>query len=219
MGKAILAMVLLVAWVGSATASPVYIQSPASTFYQQTENSPCVVGNASCKSPALWDYALISDFATGAPGTTEYTDALSPWYSFAQLASILGISGDSGAFVVGVDVNWAGDAPETLTKFEIYQQGVTGPIYSLSDPFTFVYTNNGNGYSDALIYSNALFTAGFPIFEGNSYQFKVSYTGRDGQEQFFLINTSAPPPTVPDGGSSLLLMGLGLAGLRMWKKR
>ena len=33
------------------------------------------------------------------------------------------------------------------------------------------------------------------------------------------MNFSAPPQSVPDAGSSLLLLGIGLAGLRAWRKR
>ena len=162
-------------------ATPIYIQSPATTLYQQTTNSPCVVGNESC-SGAL-PYAHINDFLVGGGGTTNYTDALSPVYTFAQLAGVLGIAGSSGAFIVGVDVNWAGDHPpqELLTEFDIFVDGVVR--YSLGAPFEFVYTANGNGWSDALIYQNAALAA-FPLLAGHTYQFNVSLTqGADGQEQ------------------------------------
>jgi hypothetical protein len=205
-----LALVALLApWAGTAAASPIFIQSPASTFYQQTQNSPCVIGDESCKGALLYTHLALPAYTPG--GAKDYADVPSPVYSFADLAGPLQIAGTSGAFIVGVDVNWAGNhAGETLTRFDILVDGVT--LYNLAAPFQYAYSNNGNGYSDALIYQNSAL-AGFPISTGHTYQFILtSINGGDGLEEYFLINTASPPPVVPEP-ASMVLLGTGLVGL------
>ena len=202
--KTLVAAAGLVALTSPAFGAILSIEDPASTSYQQTENSPCVIGNNSCKNNGF-DYTLIPNNAT--------YDLLSPVYSYQDIFDIV----NSTSFIVGVDVNTAaGQTPETLVNFQFLKVESDGTLIMVLDEtnpldpvggHTFAVPANGNGYSDALI-------SGFTeISDGMFYQFRASVIdATNGREQFFLISTETPPPTVPEP-AVLMMLGAGLVGL------
>ena len=205
MRKAILIVLLAIAWAGTAAALPLTLVNPAvaPNIWQQTENNPCVIGDPSCHNPAGFAWTSQSGPASGG-----VYDLASPTYTVVQLRNLLG----SNSFIMGIDVNWGtGQSPEILNYFDMIV-GVT--TYSYSGTAPFAVQNNGNGYSDALL-------TGFNL-NGLQPTDLVRFQARwsndtDGMEEFFLIS-STTPPSVPDAGSSILLLGMGLVGLRAWKR-
>ena len=171
----------------------------ATNTYQQTTNSPCVIGNQSCKNPAGFDVTTIS----ANPAGDTYNMVQSPTYTVSQIETIVG----SNAFWVGIDINQT-NVPQTLDYFAMTVNGVVVDLFSTltSVPSS----NNGNGYADYLLETFKLAS-----FSGtDSVQFIMNMPlANDGAEQFFLIGavpTTPPPATTPEP-SSLLLFGTGLA--------
>ena len=208
MRKLLASTVLLSAMIaGGAQAAVITLNTSPATNYQQTQNSPCVIGDPSCNNPALFSSTTLAP-AASVGGT--YTNVGSPIYSVGQIRGIVGNS-----FNVGIDVNTTTSpaATEILDGFSLVINGVTEFLFT--GPTALLNNNNGNGYSDALL-------SGFNL---NSFaavataQFFVSYhNATAGREQFFLVTNQTPGTPVPAPGA-LMLLGLGLAGLGAMRRR
>jgi len=230
-GGALLVLVgstLLLPAAGNATPITFqYSQTPGTDVFQQTNNSPCVIGDPSCKEPSGMVYTRIS----GSPAE-NYT-VWSPVYQ-AAAAYNFGTGQIPLSFFIGVDDNFANTA-ELLISFETYS--CSGPVGTVNlteatnapcagatlvqanswNPSTPTYSvknmslsDNGNGYSNFIL-------KGFSLNAGTFYAFKaVVNADDDGFEEFFII--PAGTPSVPEP-LSMGLVGTGLIGLFFLRRR
>jgi len=206
---ATLAVALLAGSALTPARAALTLENPGSISYQQTLNSPCVIGDNSCKQPAGFGETLIPG------GPSAFYDLTSPTYTVTQL---LGITGGSTGFTIGIDVNTTTQplATERLDYFAMLINGVASAAntYDPTTPGTQLVTQaNGNGYSDELLTGFSL--AG--LSGGTLISFRaIVNTPTDGAEEFFIVGanpTRAPEP------ASLALMGLGLTAMGVIKRR
>jgi hypothetical protein len=208
--KTLLSTGLLLAATAPAWAvTTLTLENPGSVSYQQTQNSPCVIGDSSCNNPTGFDQTTIPTGPTGA----NY-DLFSPTYTVGQINTAIGGS----TFLIGIDVNSTTQpvATEILNAFNVFVNGTLQ--YSFSTPTQLDDPNQGNGFSDELLLAipNGINLTSFGL--GASVQFEASISNAtDGREEFFLVNTNAPVNT-PEPGS-LFVLGVGLAGVGMIRRK
>lgn len=229
-----LALVLMLSTTGVAT--PITFQYSTTLgvdIFQQTSNSPCVIGNPSCAEPSGMFYDNIHG-----PAGASY-DLFSTVY-LASGSNNFGLNQIPLTFFIGVDDNFNVNH-EFLVAFNTYDCGTVGPVSSAdSDTQTSLpagcltgtksaanswnsidaptyalmdmsQSDNGNGYSNFIL-------KGFSLTAGHYYVFEaVVNPSTDGIEQFFIIPTGAPP-AVPEP-VTLSLVGTGLLSLFFFKRK
>ena len=173
----------------AASAVPIPLTLSDSPIFQQTDNSPCVIGNPSCSNPGGFAFTLI-------PANTDSAVLDSPDYSINE---IRGIVGDT--FYVGIDLQEP-DSDYTLTSFTLTIAGIVAFEYTGG---SIALQNHGNGFSDYVLGTFDL----SPYAGTDTAFFTANFSdAQAAREQFFVA--SAPGTTdVPEP----MTMGFVLTGL------
>jgi hypothetical protein len=204
--RCVFALILLILAVGAANANVLTLNAlAANEQYQQTVNSPCIIGN-SCQNGGL-PY-------TSLPGGANSYNVDSPVYTVGQLTAIVG-----DAFYVGLDINQDSTA-QTLSLFTMSLNGVVTDTYSASPATSVPPTpggGNGNGYADYLFKN---FTSLSGLAAGTTVQFHATMPlVNDGFEQFFLVSAGNGTIQETPEPVSFILTGAGLLAVAAVTRR
>jgi hypothetical protein len=205
--------------LGIPASAAISFDGSGTTVFQQTANSPCVIGNNSCNQPTGFDSF---EDANGAGGGGTYNFFSPVYQAISPFTAPGSFDGNKipTSFTIGIDENIAaGKGPETLIFFRtLLCTDAAGSSCSVVDaisyqplsPTTIPNINNGNGFSDALL-------TGFVLNPNSYYEFEASVgNDTDGMEQFFIIPENTPP--VPEPVTSALI-GTGLVALFLLRGR
>jgi hypothetical protein len=178
------------------------LDTTQTSVFQQTLNSPCVIGNPSCNNPAGFLFTLLPV----SPTSPQVT--VSPTYTVDQIRTLLG---GINTFFIGIDISQApGQGPYGLNSFTVNVEG--SDVFQYTGPTDLA--SSGNGFSDAL-----LKTVDLTGFAGSANViFTVNFSNDNGaREQFFVVSSEAPS-SVPEP-ATLLLLGSTMAGLGFLQRR
>src|SRR4051812_2910784 len=113
--------------ISASTQAAIILENPGLVVYQQTLNSPCVIGESSCNNPTGFGEGEIPN------GNPSSYDVTSPEYTVKQITDIVG-----DTFFVGIDVNTTTRplATEQLDYFAIFINGTLLAAYDPTSPGT-----------------------------------------------------------------------------------
>lgn len=195
----ILTLAAAVALLSPAAASAVTVLTlDDEPIVQQTDNSPCVIGNPSCNNPALFDFTLI-------PANTESGSLDSPEYTVKQIRDIVG-----NVFLIGLDMQ-ENDDDYGLDLFTLAIEGTVE--FSYTGAGLLPLQNHGNGFSDYALIGFDL----TPFNDDDKAVFHLDFSdAQAAREQFFLaLGGSAAVPEPATAG----LLGLGALAMLRRRKR
>lgn len=209
-------VVIAMASLGRADTILSVDNSATTAHYQQTKDDPCIFGGSDCKGsvgfPTQTDISITGNGTTvGSVGTPVVFDVTA--------GAIRGLAGGTfgNVFMVGVDINQAGNPPGSnlnMLLFEVWDTSTNTELAHLGTPQQLSLFANGTGFTDALLKSVTICAAC-----NDNIQFRLAYdNASDGTDSFFLISTGALPPQVPEP-LTMGLTGAGLVGIYFLRRR
>lgn len=182
----------------------------------QPAQGACIIGDPSCAAVNGTVNGFFTLLPPGNPGS--YLDVFSPLYTVAEVMSAIG---GFSMFSIGIDINTAPSAgPHELQTFVAEVNGVQQYAY-LGSGGTFGGTaltplnNNGTGMSD---WQLGIFDL-TPFASTDNIRFGVDLLNvSPGREQLFLFDGFGDTVDVPEP-ASMMLMGLGLVGLGLTRRK
>lgn len=161
-------------------------------------------------NPGNWGTVTIS-MTSDTTATVTFTAAAG--YTFVD-SGIADLNANPGATVSGLDSGFSSTGAGNVDGLGSFT--VTTKYQDASTPFTTVtYTITDTGSSwgvnnaASVLISNGSFLAAAHVYDGS----KTFYVGADGQ------TASETPPPVPDGGTTIILLGSAMAGLGVVGRR
>ncbi len=205
-----MAPLLLCVAVMTATAATITISYPENdagfVAYKQTTQSPCVIGDPSCKAPVGFNYTVLP-----VNPVNDVYDVFSPDYTVGQINTLL----SSLTFALGLDLNDTKNA-QTLFEVAMYVGNIKEQSWSSANGFAYKSTNNGTGQSDVNFLGFDL--NGFQSTDSVKFYLKMEGVN-DGRENLFLVNTAIPPQEQVPEPATYALIGGSILALQILRKR
>jgi PEP-CTERM motif-containing protein len=207
MGLAIVGLLGLASTSALAVTNLTIQQEPAGTVGPQSTSNPCIIAATQCQQPA--GFTFNNFVSSGA--ISSYDESQS--YTVQNLRDFVG-----NTFVVAIDVNTTDAAGEVLNIFTLTDTTTSTLLYqcttACSGTNIGALSSNGNGFADWTLRSFDI----SGLAATDTLTFRAAWNNAtDGGESFFIIPgqpvSSTPEPT------SLLLVGAGLAGIGIWRRK
>ncbi|HTM14869.1 MAG TPA: PEP-CTERM sorting domain-containing protein [Bryobacteraceae bacterium] len=210
-------IMIAMASIGHADTILSVDNSASTPHYQQTKDDPCIFGGSDCKGAV--GFPTQTSTAVGG-GVSTVGSVASPLLFDVTAGAIRGLANNTfgNAFMIGVDINQAGNPPGSnlnMLMFEVWDNTTNTELAHLPVPTQLSLFANGTGFTDALFQSVSI--AG--LSASDIIRFKLAYdNASDGTDSFFLVSTVVPPPQVPEP-LTMGLTGAGLVGIYFLRGR